>query len=283
MTIPNGSLAIVDSKGSHMTPTVKWAGGKRALVDTLVALLPEKFGRYYEPFFGGGALFCALQPEAATIGDTNPGLMALYKKVRDEPDDLCRQLYELEKTYNNADFAVQVNMYYRLRTMYNFYKKDLPAVFVFLNKTCFNGLYRENRRGDYNTPFGKHSSVRLYDDMNIQYWHTALQNTTIITPDFLCGDFEDTVSEASCGDFVYLDPPYWGTYCRYRGGRFTYADNMRLARLMARLSEKGVYCMLSNADCSFIRKRYAAYNIHEVEVNRGMSRKKEKELIITNY
>lgn len=266
-----------------MTPIVKWAGGKRALTDKLIALLPEKFGTYYEPFFGSGALYCALQPENAVIGDTNPGLMAMYKKVRDDPVPFGKTLMELEYIYNRADFAGQANMYYNLRTMYNQYKTDVPAVFVFLNKTGFNGLYRENRKGDYNTPFGKRSSVKMCDRDNILRWSRALQTAFIVTPDFLHGDFEDTVDSAAAGDFVYFDPPYYGTFEKYSGRGFTYADNLRLARLMARLSEKGVYCMMSNADCSFIRKRYAAYNIHEVTVCRGMSRSREKELIITNY
>ena len=266
-----------------MKPIVKWAGGKSALADTLVGLIPYRFGHYYEPYFGGGALFCAVQPERATIGDTNEGLMAMYKKVRDNPEDLCRQLYELETLYNNADSSLQEGLYYNLRTMYNAYKTDVPAVFLLLNKTGYNGLYRENRKGEYNVPFGKRQSVSLYSKTNIMEWSKALQHTDIFTPAFCCGDFEDTVAKACFRDFVFFDPPYYGTFCKYQGGGFSESDQRRLARLVHRLTEKGVYCMITNTDCDFIRRLYSDCMIRSVETQCSMNRGKKKEVIITNY
>lgn len=273
---------------TNTTPVVKWLGGKRQLLPVLAKYLPTKFHTYYEPFFGGGALFFYLQPERAIINDFNVQLMRMYKNLRDNFDEVKSFLDTYQNEYNLLPKEKQTFFYYSLRNRYNQKIIDnsddaeLSALLIFLNKSGFNGLYRVNKKGCYNVPFAHKRKIHLYDDTNLINVSYQLQKTRIMT-----GDFENAVSTAHEGDFVFFDSPYFETFDNYQAGGFSIEDHKRLARLFSTLTERGVKCILTNSDTCFIKKLYANYNIEEVSVkrlvNRDANARTGKEVLITNF
>ena len=214
-------------------PIIKWAGGKRQLLPQIKEMLPESYGRYYEPFIGGGALFLDLQPEDAVINDFNSQLTNLYIQVRDKCPALEASLAQMQDRYNSmpsqdakrafynrvlADF--NENMVQKLHSLHS------AAQFIFLNKTGFNGVYRVNRKGMLNTAFGKKDTANLFESGNLQAVSTVLANTRICT-----GDFADACKDAESGDFVFFDSPYYDTFDTYQAGGFCEADHIRLANV----------------------------------------------------
>lgn len=182
--------------GPRPKPFLKWAGGKSYLLPILRKCLPATFGRYVEPFLGGGALFFGLCPQNAVLGDSNYDLIHCYQTVRDRPQELIEHL---------ATLTVNKDEYYRIRAIN---PEALPDVaragrFIYLNKTCFNGLYRVNRKGGFNTPFGGYAGVTLADSANLKAVSTALRSAEL-----RCEDYTAALKSAAPGDFVYLDPPY---------------------------------------------------------------------------
>ena len=270
-------------------PFLKWPGGKAQLLPKLRQRIPKHIRTYVEPFVGGGALFFNMQPAKAILCDSNPKLIILYVSVRDHKEELVDRLSEYETRYNTLNtLDAQQDFYYKKRTEFNArgFETDLTvddaAQFIFLNKTNFNGLYRENAAGKYNAAFGWKERIRLFDDANLSSCSAALQNASITN-----GDFEDACDGLSAGDFVYFDPPYHSTFNGYQRGCFSESDHGRLHDLFQRLSRIGVYCMLSNSNTGFIKNLYAGYNIEVVQakrmINRNGSGRKGEELIITNY
>lgn len=276
---------------NRAAPFIKWVGGKANLLFSLRQRLPERIGTYVEPFVGGGALFFDVQPADAKLNDVNPRLINLYVSVRSHKEELIDSLNSYESEYNTlASINAKKDFYYQNRTEFNArgFETDLTvddaARFIFLNKTNFNGLYRENAAGKYNAAFGWKDRVRLFDEVNLCSCSAALKNVDIMN-----GDFEDACNSLSAGgDFVYFDPPYYSTFDGYQAGGFSEEDHMRLHNLFQHLSRIGVYCMLSNSNTDFIKNLYAGYNIDVVPVKRminrnGSGRQGEEELIITNY
>lgn len=272
-----------------MKPFVKYLGSKAQLLPELRRRLPCRIHTYVEPFIGGGSLFFNLCPNDGVINDVNPKLINIYRSIRNHKEEFVRSLSYYERAYNSLPaLEAKQNFYYQTRSEFNNAGPDTDltvedaARFVFLNKTNFNGLYRENAKGEYNAAFGWKENVRLYDEANISNCSTALQNVSIIN-----GDFEDACNGLEAGDFVYFDPPYYSTFDGYQSGGFGEKDHMRLHNLFQNLSEKGVYCMLSNSNTNFIRNLYGDYNFDVVStkrmVNRDGSGRTGEELIITNY
>ena len=271
------------------TPFIKWVGGKTQLLPELRKRMPERIGTYVEPFVGGGALFFDIQPTDAILNDVNPCLVNLYVSVRSHKEDLVESLTCYETRYNTiTTLDAKQDFYYQYRTKFNArgFEADLTvddaARFIFLNKTNFNGLYRENAAGKYNAAFGWKERIRLFDEAILSSCSAALQNTSITN-----GDFEDACNGLSAGDFVYFDPPYYSTFAGYQAGGFSVEDHLRLHNLFLRLTESGVSCMLSNSNTDFIKNLYADYNIEVVQakrtINRNGSGRQGEELIITNY
>lgn len=271
------------------TPFIKWLGGKTQLLPELRKRMPERIGTYVEPFVGGGALFFDMQPADAILNDVNPCLVNLYVSVRSHKEDLVESLTCYETRYNTiTTLDAKQDFYYHNRTEFNArdYETDLTvddaAQFIFLNKSNFNGLYRENAAGKYNAAFGWKERIRLFDEAILSSCSAALQNTSITN-----GDFEDACNSLSAGDFVYFDPPYYSTFAGYQAGGFSVEDHLRLHNLFQRLTESGVSCMLSNSNTDFIKNLYAGYNIEVVQakrtINRNGSGRQGEELIITNY
>lgn len=271
------------------TPFIKWVGGKTQLLPELRKRMPERIGTYVEPFVGGGALFFDMQPSDAILNDVNPCLVNLYVSVRSHKEELIDSLNSYESEYNTlSNISTKKDFYYQNRTEFNArgfetnLTVDDAAQFFFLNKTNFNGLYRENADGNYNAAFGWKESIRLFDEAILSSCSAALQNTSITN-----GDFEDACKGLSAGDFVYFDPPYYSTFAGYQAGRFSVEDHLRLHNLFQRLTESGIACMLSNSNADFIKNLYAGYNIEVVQakrtINRNGSGRQGEELIITNY
>ncbi len=272
-------------------PVIKWAGGKRQLIPQITELMPENFNRYYEPFFGGGALFCELTPASATINDFNKQLIGMYKQIKSSPDSLCDALFDLQNQYNSKPTIEKKDaLYYEFREQFNSYlangadiKSPLSAaLLIFLNKAGFNGLYRVNSSGIYNVPPAHRKTVNAYDKENILSMSKALKKTKI-----MCGDFEKACKDADKGDFVFFDSPYYNTFDTYQAGGFSEADHIRLFKLYEDLSNKGVYCLLTNNDCDYVKNLYKDYNIKSVDVKRMINcngnNRVGKEVIITNY
>lgn len=271
-------------------PLIKWAGGKRQLLDRIDDRMPQKYGHYYEPFFGGGALFFHLQPESATINDLNPSLVNLYEQVRDSCDAYENLLGKIDADIpdNKTDAKAY---YYTMRARYNellangSYTTEMAALLTFINKHCFNGLYRVNAKGLFNVPYN--NSLRTsFDPVNTNAVSTALSNTRL-----MCGDFFDAVADAKAGDFIFFDSPYAPltdtSFEAYTKEGFLEEDHRRLADLFRTLDARGCLLMLTNHDTPLIRELYEGYRIDVVEVTRAInsnaSRRHGTEVIITNY
>ena len=268
-------------------PFLKWAGGKTQLIEPLLGYAPPAFGRYCEPFAGSGALFFRLYRDGrlrgARLSDSSAELIDAYAAVRDRAEEVIALL---------ARYPHRQEFYYGLRAV-DPAALDLPARaarMIYLNKTGFNGLYRVNRQGRFNVPFGRNKSPRYCDPDNLRAVSAALQGV-----DILCAPFETVLEWARPGDLVYFDPPYaplspTAGFTAYQAHGFSPADQARLRDVCAELARRGVYVMLSNSDTELIRSLYesAPFVLHRVQATRAINsdasrRGKITELIITGY
>ncbi len=271
-------------------PFVKWAGGKRQILNELRKYVPENYNCYYEPFIGGGALFFDLAPKNAVINDCNSELMNVYKVMCDDEkySKMCNLLNNYE-VKNNEEFYYELRNKDRNREKYdklNDYTK--AARTIYLNKACFNGLYRVNSKGEFNVPYNKKTNVNTYDKENLLVVHMYLVMNNI---KILNTDFEEALKSASEGDFVYIDPPYDqinSSFTSYTEEGFGKDEQRRLADVFKDLDKRGVKVMLSNHNTALINELYKDYNIHVIQAKRninsnGKKRGKVEEVIITNY
>ncbi len=271
-------------------PFVKWAGGKRQIIDKLTMYAPDEYNTYYEPFIGGGALLFELSPKKAVINDSNKELMNVYEVLCDEDKfkKMCSVLnsYEIK---HNEEFYYEIRNKDRNKNTFNRLSDYTRAArTIYLNKACFNGLYRVNSKNEFNVPFGKKTKVNTYEGGNLI---TVSNYLTMNDIKILSTDFEDAVKDAKKDDFVYFDPPYdsdTGTFNSYTEEGFGKEHQRRLAKVFKELDERGVYVMLSNHNTTLINELYKDYNIHIIEAKRninsnGKKRGTVEELIITNY
>jgi DNA adenine methylase len=227
-------------------PFLKWAGGKHRAAAQIVAKLPDRIGTYYEPFVGGGAVFFTLAAQGrfdrAVIGDGCPELMNAYHVVRDDVDELVRTLSSSSYRYDRQTYlAIRALQPEALRPV------DRAARMIYLNKTGFNGLYRVNSKGQFNTPFGKYNNPVICDEVNLRACSAALQGVDLVE-----GDFEDSCTDIGAGDAVYFDPPYIPTsdtskFTNYTSLGFGEEDQRRLAAFFASLRERGACAVLTNS------------------------------------
>lgn len=304
-------LSSVASGGGAVRakPFVKWAGGKGQLLEQLDALLPNDFGQrkdivYVEPFVGGAAMLfhvLAKYPniKKAVINDSNEELIATYKTIKSKPDELIERLLRLQDEFYNCETEeARQDMYLRLRDKYNACKGnslDISALFIFLNKTCFNGLYRVNSKGEFNVPFGKAKKPTICDSDNIRALHNALQDVTILN-----GDFEEVLKSVKGRAFFYFDPPYRpltqsSAFTAYSKGGFDDDQQRRLAQFCRKLDLAGHQWLLSNSDPhntapddNFFEELYQGFEIKRVTASRAINSKgdgrgKITELAIRNY
>lgn len=279
--MPSQAMVSTDSLQTVAAPIVKWAGGKGQLLGALIPRLPTRFQRYYEPFAGGAALFFALGPRKAVLCDTNAELVNLYTVVRDELPRLVRSLrhyrYDKDKFYEvRAQRPEQLDEIQR------------AARFIYLNRTCFNGLYRVNRRGEFNVPFGRYTNPRICDVPRLQAASRVLQEAEV-----RLGDFSAVEQDAKRGDFVYFDPPYvprnrTSSFTAYTSEAFDMAAQERLAALVRSLDKRGAKVMLSNSDTDAVHKLYKGLRIERIPATRNINAKASArgpifEVIVRNY
>jgi DNA adenine methylase len=262
------------------TPFVKWAGGKQALLPTLVEAFPSSFDRFFEPFVGGGSVVLGVAPNRGVINDANRWLMDTYEAVRRGPSELTREIDRLENTREE---------YLRIRSIHP--DSIGPVVkraahFIYLNKTCFRGLFRVNRRGYFNVPWGAYER-RIYDPEILTAAASVLEDIEVRS----C-DFELAVADVTPDDFVYFDPPYYklGGYSdfnRYTADQFRGKDHIRLAALCRELDAKGVRWAVSNSKTEFVTELYSGFRFREVqarrEINLNSSQRDIAELLISNF
>ncbi|BAU11950.1 site-specific DNA-methyltransferase [Leptolyngbya sp. NIES-3755] len=271
-------------------PFIKWAGGKSQLISQYVSYFPKHYQNYYEPFVGGGAIFFHLQPERSLLIDINLELVNVYRTVRDRVEDLIDRL-EHHHQQHSPDHYYQVRGQLAPNDDW-FYKGnnvDRAARLIYLNKTCFNGLYRENSKGHFNVPIGSYKKPAIYDPEILRADSIALQSANIEP-----GSFDQVLQHAqSSEDFVYFDPPYYpisstSNFTAYNRYSFSEAQQIQLRDAVRELSDRGVKVMLSNSDCPFIQELYKEFNIHTIYATRNINCNAEKrgkitEVLVTNY
>lgn len=246
-------------------PLLKWAGGKTQLLTEIIPKIPEKYGRYIEPFVGGGALFFAVKPVGGIIADSNPELVNCYQAVA---NDVAGVIKRLARYKHNEDifYAVRSQNWLKLNS------SEAAARTIFLNRTCFNGLYRVNRKGQFNVPFGKYKNPRILDEEALQAASALLRETTII-----CGDYRTVLREhAQPGDFVYLDPPYlpiseYADFKRYTKEQFYEEDHMELAAEVKRLHDLGCHVILTNSNHPLVHEHYGKFSMEVIQTRRYIS------------
>jgi DNA adenine methylase len=268
-------------------PFVKWAGGKGRLLSQLRPLLPSgvEHMRHVEPFVGGGALFFARRPKRALLTDINPELVASYDAIRDEVEGVIQALRALAGRHSKE-------RYYRVREQYNRGQRapssTRAAMFIYLNKTCFNGLHRVNRKGQFNVPLGSYKNPRILNEDALRAASQALQGAQL-----RCAPFEALLESAKPGDFIYFDPPYepvspTASFTAYARDGFSTGDQSRLRNVYGELDRRGCKLMLSNSDSPIIRNLYAGFHISTVAAPRAINcdatkRGKVAEIVVRNY
>lgn len=282
----------------NIKPFLKWAGGKRQLLPHIHKYFPSEFNHYFEPFIGAGALFLDIQPKIATINDINSELVNCYLTIKNDFESLISALskyhdsfFSLNTYEEQKEYFLSIRNLDRDKTIFSSISNaERAARIIFLNKTCFNGLYRVNSKGEFNVPFGKYKNPNILDLNNLSNLHEFLNNIDVRITNV---DFSEVVSNAEKGDFIYFDPPYdpltpTSAFTSYSKDGFSNFDQERLARLFKELSDKGCYVMLSNSATDFIKGLYSEFNIHIIDANRainsnGEKRGKVQEVLITNY
>ena len=273
-----------------LSPVFKWGGGKRQLLTEILPKIPPHT-RYYEPFIGGAAVLLGLKPEYAVINDFNEELVNTYKVIRDNPEELI-QLLEQHRENNSVDYFYEIRAWDRNPETYALLSNIQKAArTLYLNRTCFNGLYRVNSHGFFNTPCGKYKNPEIVNAERIRAIHEYLSSNRI---DIRCGDYKEALKYIRTGAFVYFDPPYMppengdDTFTQYTVDGFDEERQKELKAVCDRLTEKGVKFMLSNSCCGFIKELYKDYHIEIVQVRRNISADSEKrilidEVLVTNY
>ena len=260
-------------------PILKWAGGKTQMLPDLLPKVPTSYGRYIEPFFGGGALFFSLCPEKAIIADSNPELINLYRQVADNVESVIFYLKQYENTSE---------IFYSVRSLdwEQLSKPEAAARTLFLNRTCYNGLYRVNKKGQFNVPYGKYKNPKICDTEALYAASSALKKAEII-----CGDYSLVLEHyAQPGDFIFLDPPYlpiseYSDFKRYTKEQFYEEDHVELAKEVIRLHEKGCHILLTNSNHPLVHELYAPFKIDIIQTKRHIScrgnTRKGEDIIVT--
>ncbi len=273
-------------------PFLKWAGGKGKLAPLIIERAPERIARYHEPFLGGGAVFFAFQEAGlvgeASLADSNADLMATYTAVRDDVGGVIAALGELSEEYLSRESSQRGLYYYEVRNQRRLRRPDRKAArLLFLNKTCYNGLYRVNSKGHFNVPHGRYVRPTILDSERLREASASLAGVELRTEDFV-----DACARAQPGDFVYLDPPYQplsatSAFTKYTGADFGFADQERLRDAFDDLTARGIPALLSNSSHPDIEELYREYGMDRVPMGRainsnGRGRAPIDELLVSN-
>lgn len=263
------------------TPILKWAGGKAQMLDDILKRMPKTYERYIEPFVGGGALFFKLDDENSLIADSNPELINMYRQIAEH----CEEVIDALKKYKNEEEA-----FYEVRAKdwTECSEVEAAARMLYLNRTCFNGLYRLNKKGLFNTPFGRYKNPNICNEKKLRAASEVLKRSTII-----CGDYLDVLKKyAKEGDFIFLDPPYVpisknSDFKRYTKEQFYESDQRNLAREVERLVELGCKVMLTNSNHPLVYELYGKYKIETIQTKRNINsrgdKRKGEDVIVTTY
>lgn len=283
-------------------PIIKWAGGKRQLLERIIERLPKSFNSYYEPFIGGGAVLFGISDKLidkkVVINDVNEQLINLYSIIKNKPIEFMKTLSSYDNNHNGS--KNQKEFYFSMRDKYNdmilnssnYYDYEIASMMVYINKHCFNGLYRVNSKGLFNVPYNnkKGGSSYIKDNINsVSTFFNSVDSKGNLS--ILLGDFEKAVENVELDDFVFFDSPYApikaDSFESYTKEGFSYEDHLRLANLFKKLSNKGVRCMLTNHNTELIRELYQDYYVEVVSVKRMInsdaSKRNGEEVIVTNY
>lgn len=257
--------AHVMPKKIKCKPILKWAGGKTQMLDSILPRFPDSYGKYIEPFFGGGAVFFALQPDNAVIADSNPELINLYSTVANNVDAV---IDELRKFTNTEEMFYDV----RSQDWESLSPVEAAARTIYLNKTCFNGLYRVNKKGQFNVPFGKYKNPKILDEDNLRAASSLLSKARIV-----CCDYSEVLENLTCpNDLIFLDPPYvpiseYSDFKRYTKEQFYLADHEKLAKTYRALSDKGCHVFLTNSNHSIVQNLYSGFKYEVIQTRRHIS------------
>ncbi|MFO8017537.1 MAG: DNA adenine methylase [Promethearchaeia archaeon] len=266
-------------------PFLKWAGGKRQLIPQMDEYFPDDFHRYIEPFVGGGAIFFYLLPEKAILNDINSDLINCYRVIKSEVIPL---IHALKRHENEEDYYYEIRKKDRMEEYSNWSAVKKASRIIYLNRCCYNGLYRVNSKGQFNVPFGRYKNPTFCDQENLMAIHKALQNTKLLNK-----SYEFVLDLAQKGDFIYFDPPYHpisesSSFTSYTKNDFGKTDQKNLAEIYHKLDKKGCYLMLSNSYCQFITDLYEKYEINLIKASRAINsdaskRGPIKEVLVLNY
>lgn len=275
-------------KNPLVSPVVKWVGGKRQLLQDILKHIPDKYSTYYEPFVGGGAVLFHLQPRKMVINDINEELMNVYNVICNNVEELIE---DLKKHKNEADYFYKIRELDRDREKYaQLNNIERASRIIYLNKTCYNGLFRVNRQGEFNTPFGRYKNPNIANEATLKAVNNYFNKAKITLK---CGDFEEAVKGIRKGGFVYFDPPYdpvseSANFTGYDKGGFDKDEQIRLKKLCDKLNNRGVKFLLSNSSTEFILGLYKDYNITIVKAKRSINSKGDgrgdvNEVLVKNY
>lgn len=276
-------------------PFLKWVGGKRQLLPEIYARLPQRFAKYHEPFLGGGALFFDMGPPLATINDYNSEIMNCYRVIQDDDglEELIDHLLFFDSGYQKASAEERAKVYYEVRKQDRIVRHKLPpskmaARTIFLNKTGYNGLYRLNKRGEFNVPHGRYATPNICDEVTLRACHEVLRGIELRSE-----SFEYVLDHTAAGDFVYLDPPYvplsvTANFTSYTSDGFGIEEQKKLFAMCQELDKKGVYWLFSNSSAPWIQETYKDFRLELVDARRAINSKptkrgKIKEVLVSNY
>lgn len=270
-------------------PFLKWVGGKRQLLTEIEKRAPKNYDKYFEPFLGGGSVLFNFTPHSPVINDINPHLTNAYLQIKNNPQNLLSEIKKIDSVPCDKEYYYSIRDRYNKKIIDNQLDEECAALMIWLNKHCFNGVYRVNSKGLFNVPYNNSTSIQTVVPENIKAVSDYLNKSgaTILT-----GDFEDACRNVSAGDFVYFDSPYipeskTANFVDYTKGGFSYENHVRLANLFKKLDKKGAKLMLSNNNVELVHVLYKGFNITPITARRSVNRNSNgrigKEVIITNY
>lgn len=262
-------------KNKLVRPILKWVGGKRQLLEEIEKRLPKRISYYVEPFVGGGAVLFDRQPQYVRINDYNKELINVYRVVRDNPDALIAELknHEKKNDESGSEWFYFVRGIDRTPEFENLSDVKRAARIIYLNKTCYNGLFRVNSAGQLNVPYGRYKHPNIVNEVGIRALHGYFCNANIEMRE---GDFADCLIDLPKGAFVYLDPPYMpitetSAFTGYTQGGFGYDEQVRLRDECVKMREQGIHFLQSNSDCEEIRELYKSFKIETVDAKRSIN------------
>jgi DNA adenine methylase len=278
------------AKNTLVVPVVKWVGGKRQIIDEIIKYVPDSFSTYYEPFLGGGAVLFELQPKKAVVNDVNEELMNIYEVIKDNVDELIEGL-KRHKIKNDKAYFYEIRELDRDREQYNLLTPvERASRIIYLNKTCYNGLFRVNKSGEFNAPFGNYKNPNIVNETTLRAVSAYFNKAKIR---FTCQDFEDALKWSRKGAFVYLDPPYdpvseTASFTGYDKGGFDHNEQIRLKKTCDKLNKKGIKFLLSNSATDFIMDLYQDYKIEVIQAKRAINSKADRrgnvdEVLVMNF